>query len=233
MYIYTVEPLTNDHPHQRPSLSYDHILCDGQCFLFVYESLTSDHPSYTTTPMWFWGWSYKRGSTVQTEYTLYTTPKYQYLFRAILGWFSKKKNLSETWTHSPTHFNSKLGFLGKNSLLSPLGMMEQADVKMAQYHLKCRFFWSCPNGPHYFQQRNFAGRLLKSIISSSIAADRPHTSNSYLLTTRHSKHTRNCQITSFHTTELAFLTITHIKQCLHHTFYSIIKSTTQHCALIY
>ena len=47
----TVEPLTNDHPHQRPSLSYDHISCDGQWFLFVYESLTSDHPSYTTTPM--------------------------------------------------------------------------------------------------------------------------------------------------------------------------------------
>ena len=58
----TVEPLTNDHPHQRPSLSYDHISCDRQWFLFVYESLTSDHPSYTTTPMW--GWSYKRGSTV-------------------------------------------------------------------------------------------------------------------------------------------------------------------------
>ena len=46
----TVEPLTNDHPHQRPSLSYDHISCDGQWFLFVYESLTSDHHSYTTTP---------------------------------------------------------------------------------------------------------------------------------------------------------------------------------------
>ena len=60
----TVEPLTNDHPHQRPSLSYDHISCDGQWFLFVYESLTSDHPSYTTTRMWLWGWSYKRGSTV-------------------------------------------------------------------------------------------------------------------------------------------------------------------------
>ena len=41
----TVEPLTNDHPHQRPSLSYDHISCDGQWFMFVYESLTSDHPS--------------------------------------------------------------------------------------------------------------------------------------------------------------------------------------------
>ena len=41
----TVEPLTNDHPHQRPSLSYDHISCDGQWFLFVYESLTSYHPS--------------------------------------------------------------------------------------------------------------------------------------------------------------------------------------------
>ena len=62
----TVEPLTNDHPHQRPSLSYDHISCNGQWFLFIYESLTSDHPSYTTTPMWFWGWSYKRGSTVPT-----------------------------------------------------------------------------------------------------------------------------------------------------------------------
>ena len=61
---YTVEPQTNDHPHQRPSLLYDHISCDGQWFLFVYESLTSDHPSYTTTPIWFWWWSYKRDSTV-------------------------------------------------------------------------------------------------------------------------------------------------------------------------
>ena len=25
---HTVEPLSNDHPHQRPSLLYDHILCD-------------------------------------------------------------------------------------------------------------------------------------------------------------------------------------------------------------
>ena len=46
----TVEPLTNDHPHYRPSLSYDHISCDGQWFLFVYESLTSDHPSYKIRP---------------------------------------------------------------------------------------------------------------------------------------------------------------------------------------
>ena len=60
----TVEPLTNDHPRQRPSLWYDHISSDGQWFMFVYESLTSDHPSYTTTPMWLWGWSYKRGTTV-------------------------------------------------------------------------------------------------------------------------------------------------------------------------
>ena len=50
-YASTVEPLMNDHPHQRPSLSYDHISCDGQWFLFVNESLTNDHPSYTTTPM--------------------------------------------------------------------------------------------------------------------------------------------------------------------------------------
>ena len=67
----TVEPLSTDHPYQRPSLSYDHISCDGQCFLFVYESLTSDHPYYTTTPMWFWGWSYKRGSTVVCVFCLY------------------------------------------------------------------------------------------------------------------------------------------------------------------
>ena len=48
---YTVEPLSNDHPHQRPSLSYDHVSCDEQGVLLVYESLTNDHPSYTTTPM--------------------------------------------------------------------------------------------------------------------------------------------------------------------------------------
>ena len=34
-FVGTVEPLSNDHPHQRPSLLYDHILCDGHCFLFV------------------------------------------------------------------------------------------------------------------------------------------------------------------------------------------------------
>ena len=50
---HTVEPLTNDHVPSGPSLSYDHISCDGQWFLFVYESLTSDNPSYTTTTMRF------------------------------------------------------------------------------------------------------------------------------------------------------------------------------------
>ena len=44
---YTIEPLSNDHPHQRPFLLYDHISCDGQCFLFV-RSLTDDHPSNAT-----------------------------------------------------------------------------------------------------------------------------------------------------------------------------------------
>ena len=29
---------------------------------------------------------------IQTEYTLYTTPKYQYWFRGILGWFPTKQN---------------------------------------------------------------------------------------------------------------------------------------------
>ena len=41
---YTVEPQSSDHLHQRPSLLYDHISSDGQCFLFV-RSLTDDHPS--------------------------------------------------------------------------------------------------------------------------------------------------------------------------------------------
>ena len=49
----TVEPLSNDHPHQRPSLLYDHILCDGQCFLFV-RSLTNDHPSEATNDRVRW-----------------------------------------------------------------------------------------------------------------------------------------------------------------------------------
>ena len=41
----TVEPLTNDHPHQRPSLSYDHISCDGQWFLFVCIRIPHELPS--------------------------------------------------------------------------------------------------------------------------------------------------------------------------------------------
>ena len=49
----TVEPLTNDHPHQRPSLLYDHISCDGQCFLSV-RSLTNDHPSNATNDRVGW-----------------------------------------------------------------------------------------------------------------------------------------------------------------------------------
>ena len=49
----TVEPLSNDHPHQPPSLLYDHISCDGQCFLFV-RSLTNDHPSDATSERVRW-----------------------------------------------------------------------------------------------------------------------------------------------------------------------------------
>ena len=49
----TVEPLSNDHPHQQPSLLYDHILCDGQCFLFV-QSLTDDPPSDATNDRVRW-----------------------------------------------------------------------------------------------------------------------------------------------------------------------------------
>ena len=49
----TVEPVSNDHPHQRPSLLYDHISCDGQCFLFV-RSLTDDHPSNATSDRVRW-----------------------------------------------------------------------------------------------------------------------------------------------------------------------------------
>ena len=49
----TVDPLTNDHPHQRPSLLYDNISCDGQCFLFV-RSLTNDHPSNATNDRVRW-----------------------------------------------------------------------------------------------------------------------------------------------------------------------------------
>ena len=50
----TVEPLTNDHPHQQPSLLlYDHISCDGQCFLLV-RSLTNDHRSNATNDRVRW-----------------------------------------------------------------------------------------------------------------------------------------------------------------------------------
>ena len=49
----TVEPLSNDHPHQRPSVLYGHISCDGQCFLFV-RSLTDDHPSNATSDRVRW-----------------------------------------------------------------------------------------------------------------------------------------------------------------------------------
>ena len=53
MFTNTVEPLSNDHPHQRPSLLYDHILCDRQWFLFV-RSLTNDHLSNATNDRVRW-----------------------------------------------------------------------------------------------------------------------------------------------------------------------------------
>ena len=63
----TVEPLSNDHSHQRPSLLYDHMLCDGQCFLFV-RSLTDDHPSDTTNDRVGWDFSPSRTTTSPTVY---------------------------------------------------------------------------------------------------------------------------------------------------------------------
>ena len=53
LFSITVEPLSNEHPHKRPSLLNDHILCDGQCFLFV-RSLTNDHPSDATNDRVRW-----------------------------------------------------------------------------------------------------------------------------------------------------------------------------------
>ena len=40
---------------------------EGTYMLHRVISLAEDHPSYTTTSMWFWGWSYNRGSTVHRE----------------------------------------------------------------------------------------------------------------------------------------------------------------------
>ena len=61
----TVEPLSNDHPHQRPSLLYDHISYDGQCFLFV-RSLTNDHPSNATNNRLKWNFL-PRGRPLQVQ----------------------------------------------------------------------------------------------------------------------------------------------------------------------
>ena len=55
---------------------------------------------------------------MQTENAFYTTPKYQYWFIVILGWFSENKN-SEWDLDPPTHFHSKLEFLEFFSLPNP------------------------------------------------------------------------------------------------------------------
>ena len=57
---------------------------------------------------------------VHTEYTWYTTPKYQYWFRAILGRFSTHTKKSEWDLDPPTHFHSNLGFLEKKFFAKPL-----------------------------------------------------------------------------------------------------------------
>ena len=62
----TVEPMSNDHPHQWPSLLYDHILCDGQCFRFV-RSLTNNHPSNATNDRIRWN-VLPRGRPIRVVY---------------------------------------------------------------------------------------------------------------------------------------------------------------------
>ena len=71
----TVEPLSNDHPHQWPSLLCDHISCDRQCFLFV-RSLTNDHPSNEANDRVRWnflprGWPHR---VFQNDYGMNTCP---------------------------------------------------------------------------------------------------------------------------------------------------------------
>ena len=79
--------LDRAHPTHPPPI---------QTFFFGNPSLTWTEHSYHNNQQLL-------AMYVQTEYTWYTTPKYQYWFRAILGWFSKKKKIpSETWTHPPT-----------------------------------------------------------------------------------------------------------------------------------
>ena len=44
---YTVEPLTNDHPHLRPPAFYDRFFIDGMPTLYK-RPLTNDHPADAT-----------------------------------------------------------------------------------------------------------------------------------------------------------------------------------------
>ena len=143
----TVEPLTNDHPHQRPSLSYDHISCDGQWFLFVYESLTSDHPSYTTTPMWFWGWSYKRGSTV-----LHAQRNGDFLFQHVsLETMMPYYFAASTWTTPPTW----PGIWGTLRTCQDRPQLDCRVVAEALAPSQCEVNWN-------LQHRQWAGRANKS-----------------------------------------------------------------------
>ena len=100
----------------------DHISCDGQWFLFVYESLTSDHPSYTTTPMWFWGWSYKRGSTVLQDYgycdfsSEFLIGFFNFTYKEFFCCFQRNKSLRSI---SPNHIPSNnLDHLSSHVILS-------------------------------------------------------------------------------------------------------------------
>ena len=75
---------------------------------------------------------------IQIEYIWYTTPKYQYWFRAILRWFSNKKIPSETWTHPPTSIiiSDLWNFF---DLHSPL--MSQVCFRDQYYNLVC-WLWA-------------------------------------------------------------------------------------------
>ena len=80
-------------------------------FFFGNPSLTwTEHSNYNNQQL--------LALYIQTEYTWYATPKYQYWFRAILGRFSKQNKIPRD-LDPPTHFHSISVFWGKNSLQAP------------------------------------------------------------------------------------------------------------------
>ena len=108
---------------------------------------------------------------IQAEYTWYTTPKYHYWFRAILGRFSNKTKQipRETWTHPPISIVIS-DFWNFFLCKAPKGCSHKFDVWCYfVYFRTCQTIYTIVFLKSVCQRSQTAGRNSCSIVSGNVS----------------------------------------------------------------